>query len=84
MLMINNHFARFRLPGYLLKTKKNVLPIFVATRNFLFIGNYISVQAQKLLLKLKFDILRVPPIQIPTKKGQNLNFYWENLTVKQI
>jgi hypothetical protein len=37
MLMINNHFARFRLPGNLLKTKKNVLPIFVATRNFLFI-----------------------------------------------
>jgi hypothetical protein len=37
MLMINNHFARFQLPGNLLKTKKNVLPIYVATRNFLFI-----------------------------------------------
>jgi hypothetical protein len=37
MLIINNHFARFRLPGNLLKTKKNVLSIFVATRNFLFI-----------------------------------------------
>jgi hypothetical protein len=38
ILMINNHFAFFQLPGNLLKTKKkNVLPIFVATRNFLFI-----------------------------------------------
>jgi hypothetical protein len=37
MLMLNNYFARFRLPGNLLKTKKNVLPIFVVTRNFLFI-----------------------------------------------
>jgi hypothetical protein len=36
--MINNHFARFQLPGNLWKTKKNVLPIFVATRNFLFIS----------------------------------------------
>jgi hypothetical protein len=33
MLMINNHFARFQLPGNLLKTKK----MFMATRNFLFI-----------------------------------------------
>jgi hypothetical protein len=31
MLMIKNHFARFQLPGKLLKTKKNVLPISVAT-----------------------------------------------------
>jgi hypothetical protein len=33
----NNHFTLFQLPGNLSKTKKNVLPIFVATRNFLFI-----------------------------------------------
>jgi hypothetical protein len=39
MLMIINHFAQFQLPGFLLKTKKNVLPISVATRNFLFIYN---------------------------------------------
>jgi hypothetical protein len=38
MLMINNHFVRFQLPGNLLKTKKNVLFISVATRNFLFIS----------------------------------------------
>jgi hypothetical protein len=37
MLMINNHFTLFQLPGNLPKTKKNVLPISVATRNFLFI-----------------------------------------------
>jgi hypothetical protein len=37
MLMINNHIVRFQLPhNLLLKTKKNVLLIFVATRNFLF------------------------------------------------
>jgi hypothetical protein len=30
---------------------------------------------QKTLLRfLKFDILRIPPIQIPTKKGQTLSF----------
>jgi hypothetical protein len=34
MLMINKHFSLFQLP---VKTKKNVLPIFVAIRNFLFI-----------------------------------------------
>jgi hypothetical protein len=36
MLMINNHFALFQLPGNLLITI-NVLTIFVVTRNFLFI-----------------------------------------------
>jgi hypothetical protein len=36
MLMINKHFALFHLPGNLLKAKQNVLPISVATRNFLF------------------------------------------------
>jgi hypothetical protein len=45
MLMINNHFSLFQLSGYrraekvlkTFKTKINVLPISVATRNFLFI-----------------------------------------------
>jgi hypothetical protein len=41
MLMINNHFSRFQLPGNLLKTKINVLPISVATRNFLLIYLFI-------------------------------------------
>jgi hypothetical protein len=52
MLMINNHFARFQLPGNLFKTK-NVLPIFVATRNFLFI--YIVVEMKSLLYETKVD-----------------------------
>jgi hypothetical protein len=47
MLMINDHFSVFQLPSNMLKTKKNVLPIFVATRNFLFIGIYIEVQEPK-------------------------------------
>jgi hypothetical protein len=47
--------------------------------------NYIRVQEQKLLLKiLKFDILRVSPIQIPTKKGQTLRLCYEKFTVEQI
>jgi hypothetical protein len=36
MLMINNHFAQFQLPDKLLVTL-NVLPISVATWNFLFV-----------------------------------------------
>jgi hypothetical protein len=43
--MINNHFALFQLPGNLPKTKKNVLPISVATRNFLFILFLLSYRA---------------------------------------
>jgi hypothetical protein len=43
MLMIKHHFARFQLPGNLLKIKKNVLPIFVATRNFLFINSFVHL-----------------------------------------
>jgi hypothetical protein len=36
-------------------------------------GNYIEVQKPEKILKiLKFDILRVPPIKIPPKKGKNL------------
>jgi hypothetical protein len=38
-------------------------------------GNYIGVQEQKKELRiLKFDILRVPFIQIPTKKCWTLSF----------
>jgi hypothetical protein len=38
-------------------------------------GNYIWVQEPKKILRiLEFDILRVPPIQIPTKKGKILKF----------
>jgi hypothetical protein len=41
--------------------------------------NFIGFQEQQQTLKiLKFDILRVPPIQIPTKKCWTLSF------VKQI
>jgi hypothetical protein len=46
MLMINYHFARFQLPGNLLKQKK-VLPISVATRNFLFILFLTSYRADE-------------------------------------
>jgi hypothetical protein len=35
MLMINNHFVLFQLLGNLLKTKKKVLPISVATHKIL-------------------------------------------------
>jgi hypothetical protein len=36
-------------------------------------GNYIAVQEPKKIFRiLKLGILRVPPIQIPTKKGKNL------------
>jgi hypothetical protein len=38
-------------------------------------GNYNGVQEQKTGLKiLKFDLLRVPSIQIPTKKYWTLSF----------
>jgi hypothetical protein len=38
-------------------------------------GNYIGVQKPEKILKiLKFDNLRVPPIQIPPKKGKTLSF----------
>jgi hypothetical protein len=47
MMMINNHFALFQLPGNLFKTKK-VLPIFVATHNFLFILFFFSKQIKAL------------------------------------
>jgi hypothetical protein len=40
MLMICNHFALFQLPGNLFRTKKNVLPISVAKRYFLFIRGW--------------------------------------------
>jgi hypothetical protein len=33
-----------------------------------------NLKIYRLLRILKFDILRVPPIQIPTKKGKNLEF----------
>jgi hypothetical protein len=35
MLMINNHFARFQLPGNLLKTKKKCAPYFRAGLQFM-------------------------------------------------
>jgi hypothetical protein len=41
MLVKNNHFTLFQLPGNLPETKKNVLPISVATCNFLFIYLFI-------------------------------------------
>jgi hypothetical protein len=39
-------------------------------------GNYNwgTGNQKKILSILKFDILRVPPIQIPPKKGKNLHF----------
>jgi hypothetical protein len=38
-------------------------------------GNYFGVQGpEKILRILKFDIFRVLPIQIPTKKGKTLSF----------
>jgi hypothetical protein len=43
-----------------------------------FFGNYIEVQeSEKILRFLKFDILRVPPIQMPTKKCETLSFVKE-------
>jgi hypothetical protein len=37
-------------------------------------GNYIGDQKPgKILRIMKFDILKLPPIQIPTKKGKNLS-----------
>jgi hypothetical protein len=52
------------------RAPKKCAPCFRGTRNFLFIGNYIGFQkSEKILRFLKFDILRVPPIQIPTKNG---------------
>jgi hypothetical protein len=43
----------------------------------------IGVQKQKKPKLLKFGILRVPPIQIPAKKGKNLEFCSANFTVNQ-
>jgi hypothetical protein len=43
-------------------------------------GNYIQVRKTEKKLKiLKFDILKVPYIQIPPKKGKNLEFCSANL-----
>jgi hypothetical protein len=68
MLMINNHFARFQLPGNLFKTKK--------------MCSLFSWQ-HAISYLLKFDILRVLPIQISTKKGK-LEFCEGNFTVEQL
>jgi hypothetical protein len=47
-------------------------------------GNYIGVQEpEKLLRILKFDILRVPPMQIPSKKGKNLEFCLKKIIVEK-
>jgi hypothetical protein len=47
--------------------------------------NYIKVQEpEKILRILKFDILRVPPIQISPKKGKKLEFCKANFPVEQI
>jgi hypothetical protein len=47
-------------------------------------SNYIGVQKPEKILKiLKFDILRVPPIQISPKKGKNHEFCSANFTVEQ-
>jgi hypothetical protein len=51
--MMNNHFALFQLPGNLLKTK-NVLPIFVATRNFLFILIRLYSRRAKIIEEMPF------------------------------
>jgi hypothetical protein len=49
MLMINNHFALFQLPG------ENVLSIFVATRNFLFISFSISTYTDVIGKTVEFE-----------------------------
>jgi hypothetical protein len=70
MLMINNHFARYQLPGYLLKTKNYVLPISVATRNFLFTN------------KLTYTVIFLAEIRSKTVECRQLNFrrcFWSNI-----
>jgi hypothetical protein len=57
-------------------TVEQMMPIF---------GNYFGVREPEKRLKiLKFDILRVPSIQIPPKKGKNLEFCTANFTVEQM
>jgi hypothetical protein len=47
-------------------------------------GNYFGAwKPEKILKILKFDILRVPSIQISPKKGKNLVFCSANFTVNQ-
>jgi hypothetical protein len=46
MLMVNNHFARFRLPGNLLKTKKKCAPYFRGNTQF---PIYVSLSLLSLL-----------------------------------
>jgi hypothetical protein len=49
-----------------------------------FLVTILESRNQKKILKiLKFDILRVPPIQIPPKKGKNLEFCSANFTANQ-
>jgi hypothetical protein len=48
-------------------------------------GNYIGGHKPKKILGIqKCDILRVPPIQITTKKGKIVKFYQANFTLEHI
>jgi hypothetical protein len=74
MLMINKHFARFKLPGKLLKTKKNVLLIFVATRYFLFIFLFFAYLASQTKKNSEFTEKIQQKDISSEKKLKNWNF----------
>jgi hypothetical protein len=73
-------FGVLRVPPIQILTKKDSSLCFVKkispwNKSEGTFANYIWVQDQKHKLKvLKFDILRLPPIQITTKNGGNLSF----------